>query len=191
MSKQLLSLYYGSMLTHSGSNPPLVRRVLVGALTTTLAAGFAAGLAGCVQDPTVPKLAVPPIALAMTFSTKIFRLGKADTIRVTAINSFSQSATILFSTSCQIVLTIRNAAGDPVVPPGGKPLCVNVVSRLSIASGDSVIRRFVWNGATNFMPPGSVTPLPPGTYFVSASMSGTNYSTFAPAVKVDLVRSTP
>ena len=191
MTKPLLSLYYGSMLTLSGSKSPLVRRVLVGALTTTLAAGLATGVAGCVQDPTVPKLAVPPIALAMTFSTKTFRLGKADTIRVSAVNSFSQSATIRFATSCQIVLTIRSAAGDAVVPPGGTPLCVNVVSTLTIAAGDSVMRRFVWNGATNFMPPGSVIPLPAGTYFVSASMSGTNYSTFAPAVKVDLVRSTP
>ncbi len=147
--------------------------------------------ASCVQDPVIPKEKAPPIVLSMDFSTKTFRLGKADTIRVTATNNFTESATLRFASDCQIVVTIRNAAGDAVVPPNGRPLCVNIVTTLVIKAGESAVKRFVWNGANNFTPPGSITPLPPGVYFVSASINGTNYSTVAPAVKIDLVPPSP
>ena len=51
-----------------------------------------------------------------------------------------------------------------------------------------ITRKFVWTGRTDFIPTSATTtPLPAGTYYVSAAINALNYSTIAPAVKVDLV----
>ncbi|MEO6443985.1 MAG: hypothetical protein ABIZ91_03320 [Gemmatimonadaceae bacterium] len=167
------------------------RRVRAAVFTASLATGLAASVAACVQEPVIPKIDTPPIALSLFFSTKTFTLGKSDTISVTATNNFETAATIRFPSDCQIVVTIRSQAGAAVVPPGGMPSCINLATTLTIPAGGAVVRRFIWNGATDFLPPGSATPLPPGAYFISAAINASNYSTVAPAVRVDLVSATP
>ena len=158
--------------------------------TALVSAALVAVLVDCSQDPTIPKLAEQPIALTITMTSTTFRLGKVDTIRVTVKNSFSENARIFFNSSCQIVVTIRNSAGTAVVPGTGRAGCITVSSTLSIPANSSITQLFVWNGATEFIPPGSATPLVPGTYYVSATMEGTNYSTFVPATKIQLVSGT-
>lgn len=142
---------------------------------------------GCAQDPTIPKVGEEPITLSMVFSSTSFRQGKADTITVTAQSALDYDATIQFATDCQLQVTIRNSSGSAVVPPNGQPSCLPIASKLVIPAGASVKQRFVWNGADHFTPPGSSTMLPPGSYYVSASIKALNYSTVAPAVIVELV----
>ncbi len=142
---------------------------------------------GCSQDPTIPKIADQPVTLTMALSTTTFRQGKPDTISVTATNLLTYDATIQFGSDCQILVTIRNASGAAVVPPNGRRTCIPITSNLVVPAGGSVTQRFVWTGGDNFVPPAATTPLPPGTYFVSAAINALNYSTVAPAVKVELV----
>lgn len=142
---------------------------------------------GCVQDPVIPKIGDDPIVLTMAFSTTTFRPGKPDTISVTATSTFTEAVALLFNTDCQILVTIRSATGAPVVPPNGQPTCTPVASQLRIPAEGSVTQRFVWTGVDRFLPTGSTTQLPAGTYFVSAAINATNYSTVAPAVKVELL----
>lgn len=156
-------------------------------LRTAVLAALASFGWGCVQDPVIPKARVDPIVLSIAVSTTTFRQGKPDTIRVTATSSFTQPVVLLFNNDCQILVTIRSAAGLPVVPPNGQPTCIPVVSQLRIPAEGSVTQQFVWTGLDRFLPTGSTTLLPPGTYFISAAINATNYSTFAPALKVELV----
>ena len=144
-------------------------------------------LAACIQEPTIPTVAEAPIALTMAFSTKAFRVGKADTISVTATSTFTAPARLLFATDCQIQLTIRSARGAAVVPPGGRPTCSGAASALLIPAKGTVTQRFVWTGLDQVLPTASTTTVAPGTYYVSAAINATNYSTVAPAVKVDLL----
>lgn len=144
-------------------------------------------IGGCSQEPTIPKIEEEPVTLSMAFSATTFRQGKPDTISVTATSTLTDAATIQFASDCQIVVTIRNQGGTAVVPPNGKPTCIPVTTNLVIPAKGSVTQRFVWSGGDNFTPPGSSTLLPPGTYFVSAAINALNYSTVAPAVKVELV----
>ena len=142
---------------------------------------------GCSQDPTIPKVEEEPITLSLAFSSATFRQGKADTIGVTAQSVLDYDATLQFATDCQILVTIRSASGSAVVPPNGQASCLPITSKLVIPAGGSVTQRFVWTGTDNFTPPGSSAVLPPGTYYVSAAIKALNYSTVAPAVKVELV----
>ncbi|MBK6485909.1 MAG: hypothetical protein IPF98_03365 [Gemmatimonadetes bacterium] len=141
---------------------------------------------GCQQEPNVPKIGTPIIALSMAFKSTTFQVGRPDTITVTATSSFGETARLTFDTDCQILLTIRSTAGEAVVPPNGRPTCLQVATTLDVPANGTVTRRFVWSGTTEFIPPGSATALPAGSYFVSASINATNYSTFAPAVRVEL-----
>lgn len=152
-----------------------------------LSLALAPVIAGCTQEPTIPKIEEEPITLSMAFSTTTFRQGTPDTISVTATSKLTTSATIQFASDCQIVVTIRNQSGTPVVPPNGNPTCIPLATNLVIPAEGSVTQRFIWTGADTFTPPGSTTMLPPGTYFVSSSISALNYSTVAPAVKVELL----
>ena len=157
-------------------------------MTRCLLAITIAGLSlGCQQSPTVPKSASQPVVLTMAFSTKTFRRGKPDTISVTATSTLATEATIFFDNGCQILVTIRSDAGAAVVPPNGTPSCSPAVSKMVLPPKGTVVQKFVWSGTDRFLPSGSSVTLPAGTYYVSAAINGTNYSTFAPAVKVDLI----
>jgi hypothetical protein len=160
----------------------MLRRLLAAAL-----AASAAWTAGCVQDPVIPKVGDDPILLSISLSTTTFRQGKPDTIRVTATNSFPEPVVLVYTNDCQILVTIRSASGVPVVPPNGQPTCIPLASQLRIPAEGSVTQRFVWTGLDRLLPTGSTTFLPPGTYFISAAIRATNYSTTAPAFKVELV----
>jgi len=145
-------------------------------------------LVGCVQEPTVPKVGEQLITLSLSFNTLTFRVGRPDTITVTATSILATPATIGFNSDCQIVVTIRSQAGAAVVPPNGRPLCILRQTILTVPAEGSVVQKFVWNGSDQLTPPGgSSNMLPPGTYFVSAAINGINYSTLAAAVRVTLV----
>lgn len=141
---------------------------------------------GCQQEPTVPKLGEDPIRLTLSLSTTSFRVGRPDTITVTATSFLTTPAELVFNSDCQILVTIRTTAGAAVVPPNGRHTCAPIASQLIFPPEGTVVRRFIWSGTSDFIPPGSVARLPPGSYFISATINALNYSTFAPAVRVDL-----
>lgn len=160
------------------------RRPPLAALAALAATALVAG--SCSQDPVVPKVGEQPIALAVALSSQTMRLGTPDTIRVTATNTLNERVVLTFATSCQITVTIRNASGDAVIPPNGRHGCVPVTSNLSISALASVTFTFVWDGRTEFLPTSSTVRVPPGSYFVSAAIDATNYSTIAPAIRVEV-----
>lgn len=152
-----------------------------------LIVALAAAALSCAQSPTVPKTGDQPITLSLALSATELTLGTPDTITVTATNTFTQTATLLFNSDCQILVTIRSLSGAVVVPPNNVRTCSSLGTSLDIPASSSIVRRFVWTGATDLTPPGSATALPAGSYFVSAAINAANYSTFAPAVRVELI----
>jgi hypothetical protein len=144
-------------------------------------------LAACVQTPAAPKVEERPITLAVRLSSPAIRVGDVDTITVTASNQLSNAVRLVFPTSCQVKVYIRDARGRTFVPEGERYDCVPIPTQIIFPANGSVTREFVWRGYNQFEPPGSGTPVPAGTYFVSAEMSADGYSTFAFPVRVEIL----
>jgi hypothetical protein len=145
------------------------------------------GVTGCVQSPTVPKIASQDITMRIRSSAASIALGQTDTITVTVTNHLTEPLRLVFETSCQILAYVRTQSARVVVPPSGTHDCVKVPSQLSIPSEGSVTREFLWKGMGAFEPPGSATPLPAGDYFVTAEMTVGSFRASAGGVKVTLL----
>jgi hypothetical protein len=155
-------------------------------MTRPCALGLLAATLGCVQEPSVPRIGEQPIELTISLSAPQVRRGEADTITVTVANHFEQTIQLLFPSTCQIRVYIRDATGRVVVPEGGSYACVPVPSRMDLPASGSVTRQFVWRGGSQFVPPGSSATLPAGQYYVTADMVAFDYRTSAFALRVTL-----
>ena len=152
-----------------------------------------AGIQGCVQDPTVPKVETePPVALTVSVSDSVYVLGGGpDTITVTLVNTLNQTIELDFPTLCQIQLFIRDASNDIVLPKGGSYICGPVPTTLTMAANTSQNDKFVWTGGQGFTAPDADTKVPVGTYFVWAEIRASNYSTVAFPVKIRVAATPP
>lgn len=140
----------------------------------------------CQQEPTVPKIALDPVSITLAVSTQTLRAGDPDTIRVVVTNNLDGTVRLLFPTSCQVFVTIRSQAGDIVTPREGRPACLPVGSQLTLPLRGSQTFTTVWTGGYDFKPPDTSAKVPAGSYFVSAALIASGYSTVAPAFKVDV-----
>jgi hypothetical protein len=140
----------------------------------------------CQQDPTVPKIKLDPVSITLSVSTQSMRAGDADTIKVVVTNNVDGPVRLFFPTTCQVFVTIRSREGDVVTPRDGRPACLSAGSRLDIPFGGSTTFTTVWTGGYDFKPPDTQAKVPAGSYFVSAALIASGYSTVAPAFKVDI-----
>jgi hypothetical protein len=144
---------------------------------------FVLAATSCVEEATVPKIGEQPIELKVAVSASTIRVGEVDTITVTATSLFDEPVRLVFPTMCQIRAYVRNATGRVVVPGAGYS-CLEVPSQIIFQPRGVVTRLFIWHGASEFTPPGSGAPLPPGDYYVTAEMAADEYSTAAFAVRI-------
>lgn len=140
---------------------------------------------GCQQDPLVPRVDEGPVTLTVSTSDSTIRIGEPDTITVTIANTLDVTARLNYETSCVVTVTIRNQ-GNQIVLGEDFDECIRVPTSLSIPAMSNVLRRFVWTGGTEFAPPDTPVKLPPGPYFISASINAINYTTYSAAVRVEL-----
>lgn len=140
----------------------------------------------CQQEPTVPKVELDPVSITLSVSTQAMRAGDPDTIRVVVVNNFDGQVRLFFPTACQVFVTIRSQAGDIVTPRDGRPGCLAVGSQLTLPLGGTQTFTFVWTGGYDFKPPDTSAKVPAGSYFVSAALIASGYSTVAPPFKVDI-----
>lgn len=152
-----------------------------------LPAAFAVMLAGsaCVQDPTIPSFGDQAIDLRIAISRQIIRVGEVDTITITATSNLDQTARIVFPSTCQMLIYIRNASGRVSAPENGLYDCVPVPSQLVLAAKASASQKYVWAGFAQLGPTGT-TSLPVGDYYISGRIDAQNYSTVAFAVRVTI-----
>ena len=150
-------------------------------------AAFAFSIAGCTQDPSVPRLGNDPVTLTLRLSTQTLQVGTPDTISVTVTNTLDQGVRLEFAGLCQVFVTVRNAAGDVVTPRDGRPECLPVPTTLNLAAGGTQVFTVIWTGGFRFAPPDTPEKVPAGAYFVSADLVASGYSTFAPSFRVDVL----
>lgn len=128
-------------------------------------------IAGCSQATEQNATSkVGELRLSVSGSSDQVAPGAPVTFRVSLVNEGSEATTLHFGDSCQIIPTIRNAAGEIVVPSGGGWACLTVTTHLTLIPGQPVVREFVWTGSTEFRSELPLRPLPPGKYFFTAEV---------------------
>ena len=142
-------------------------------------------LAACTSE-TVAPTSQDGISLALTVTTPDLRLGQHDTITVTITNTNSHAVTLNFANGCQILPYVRDAHGVNVLPGDGGWACTAQVSQLVLAGGERHSETFVWSGSTEFVSELLLRPLPPGQYFVSATLTAVEMSLTAQPASVRL-----
>lgn len=140
----------------------------------------------CQQEPTIPKVKLDPVSITLSVSTQAMRAGDADTIRVVVTNNYDGNVRLFFPTLCQVFITVRSQAGVIVTPRDGRPGCLPTGSQLTLPLGGTRTFTSIWTGGYDFKPPDTSTKVPAGTYFVSATLIASGYSTVAPAFKVEI-----
>jgi hypothetical protein len=140
----------------------------------------------CQQEPTVPKIGQDPVSITLSVSTQTMRVGDPDTITVVVTNNYGAEVQLFFPTICQVFITIRSQDGAIVAPRDGRPGCLAAPSRMRLPLGGSLTFTSIWTGGYDFNPPDTPAKVPPGSYFVSAALVASGYSTVAPAFKVDV-----
>ncbi len=143
-------------------------------------------LVACVEELEVPTIGLDEVSLELSLSTQTLKLGAVDTIRVRVVNNLDIPVRLTFPTTCQVVVTVRNRAGNVVTPRDGRPQCLPVQSQLTLPIGGSQVFTTLWSGGFDFAPPDTPDKVPPGTYFVYAEMVARGYSTLAPAFSVEV-----
>ncbi len=147
-----------------------------------------AAAAGCSQAPTIPKIGDQPVKLTITASSRSFKIGTPDTLRVSITNTLAQSVRLQYSNDCQLEMFVRDAKGNIVIPVTGKSQCLPINTTLTLPANGSVLRVFVWTGGTAFLPTVTSDHVAPGTYYISGEINALNYSTILPALKVDVTQ---
>lgn len=143
-------------------------------------ATFAAALlAGCVEEapPAVfPEQIIPAL---ITATDRDLQPGETTTLTVTLTNTLEEEVQLVFPTSCQALIFIRNSAGRVTTPEGGTYECASVPSLLTIPVGGTATFNMDWGGGVEFGPAGTSQRVPPGSYFASAELRADNYHAIA------------
>lgn len=138
-------------------------------------------LGGCGGSPTSPSDA-PVRVTIMPLPTPFGNPGTAS-FAVTIENLTSSQANMTFPTSCQVLPHFLNrASGREVTPVGGGLACATVVSQLSLQPGLSVSQVFFVKGGT--APESNVIVVPPGDYFLYATLEDTAYKVKSPQLSL-------
>lgn len=125
------------------------------------------GLLGCDTPITSADLDTVPQALRVDVSVQPDTIVPGDTahIEVRLTNPLPLPVTLHFSSSCQLIYEIENAEGEPVHPRGGWG-CLQTLTELHLAAGETHTRQFTWTGDRSLYPEEGREPFPAGEYRV-------------------------
>ena len=135
--------------------------------------------AGCVEKPPAQPLPEQIIPTQITATDRDLQPGENTTLTVTITNTLEEEVELVFPTSCQALIYIRNASGRILTPENGTYSCAPVPSLLTIAPGAAKTYTTQWGGGIEFGPAGTSTRLPPGSYYASAELRADNYLAIA------------
>ena len=133
----------------------------------------------CVEE--APPSPVPEqiIPAQISASDRDLAPGENTTITVTLTNTLDQEVELIFPTSCQALIFIRNSQGRVLTPENGTYECATVPSLLAIPVGATKTYTVQWGGGIEFGPAGTSPRLPAGSYFASAELRANNYLAIA------------
>ncbi len=118
------------------------------------------------DTPASPSPGVTPEGLVLTALVAPHEIlpGSEATIVVSLTNPTPRSATLDFSSSCQLLYAVEDAAGRPAPVEGGGFACLTVLTTLTLGPGESKRVVFRWSGQEYLYPPPRYQDLPPGIY---------------------------
>lgn len=135
--------------------------------------------AACVEKPPVSPLPEQTIPAQITATDRDLQPGETTTLTVKLTNTLDEEVQLVFPTSCQALIFIRNAAGRVLTPEDGKYECASVPSLLTLRAGAVKTYSVEWGGGIKFGPAGTSPRLPPGSYFAWAELRAENYHAIA------------
>jgi hypothetical protein len=150
----------------------------------SVVAGILIASAAC-GDSTAPTSSASfgDIRLTVSSSSREVVRGSPLTFHVELVNEGSSPATLHFGDSCQIVATMQNGLGQTVISSGA---CLTVLTQLTLAPGQPVVKGYVWTGGSTAFQPGEPPPsLPPGSYFFGVKVPA-NEASLSVTIQVNL-----
>lgn len=135
--------------------------------------------AACVEEAAVTPFPEQIIPARITATDRDLQPGENTTLTVTVTNTLEQEVQLVFPTSCQALVYIRNASGRVFTPDKGTYECASVPSQVTLAPGMTKTYNVQWGGGIEFGPAGTSTRVPPGTYYASAELRADNYHAIA------------
>jgi hypothetical protein len=96
--------------------------------------------------------------------------GSPVTLRTSLTNEGTETVTLHFRSTCQILPYIRDARGANVIPSEGGWGCGGALTQLSLGPGESVNREYIWTGSTAFPSELPLIPMPPGRYYFTVAV---------------------
>lgn len=133
----------------------------------------------CVEQLPVEPFPEQIIPAQITATDRDLQPGENTTLSVTLTNTLAEEVELVFPTSCQALIFIRNASGRVLTPENGTYACATVPSRLTLAAGATKTYTVQWGGGIEFGPAGTSTRVPPGSYYASAELRADNYHAIA------------
>ena len=103
-------------------------------------------LLACVGDP-FGSSSTAGLRLSLALSGTQLQRGEPDTIAVTITNT-SRHSISLNAGGCPLLFYVTDARGVTVVPSSGGWVCIMILTRLTLAPGESQTNRFVWGTAS-------------------------------------------
>ncbi len=146
---------------------------------------LAAFTAGCVEQATVPRAPEQKLDMRLSVSSPVIARGESATLTVSLTNTRDEVVRLWFKSTCQVVLTIRDSRGR-IVATSDTSECTSVPSLITLAVGQTQNFPFTWSGESRLGAPGSGTPLAPGQYYASATMTSEGYTGIAFPILIEL-----
>jgi hypothetical protein len=156
----------------------------MGLIRWSVVAGILVAAAAC-GDSTAPESSARfgDIRLTAAASSREVASGSPLTFQVELVNEGSSAMTLHFGDSCQIVATMQNALGQTVISSGA---CLTVLTQLTLAPGQPVVKEYVWAGGSTAFQPGEPPPsLPAGSYFFTVKVPA-NEASLSVTIQVTL-----
>jgi hypothetical protein len=133
----------------------------------------------CVEEATVTPFPEQIIPAQITATDRDLQPGESTTLTVTLTNTLDEQVQLVFPSSCQALVFIRNAGGRVFTPENGTYECASVPSLLTLQAGQAKTYTVQWGGGIEFGPAGTSARVPPGTYYASAELRADNYHAIA------------
>jgi hypothetical protein len=125
-----------------------------------------------------------PLRLSVTLSRSVIDVGDTTTVSATLRNLGADSLTLTGGV-CEI-LPLPYIAAEPsreiIYPKGGDWICIQILSRLTLAPGAEETQTLVVTGAAPPIPPAVAVPLGRGRYHIYAALNSPEFPLRAESV---------
>lgn len=129
----------------------------------------------CVEEAPLNPVPEQIIPTTITASDRDLEPGETSTLTVSITNTLDVEVELVFPTSCQALVFIRNSNGRVTTPESAEYQCAAVPSLVTIPPTESKSYTVLWGGGSEFGTAGSSPRVPAGTYYASAELRADNY----------------